>query len=133
MKTLCKDCNISSTNFINSSIECRESNQKTYFSSDFIYSNSAGTVTANTLIHRFQIWILSENKPVLTVDGKQYYLNKKCTSIVTSVTRMACMSVFTASPGAASQTHPSTIAGVFTAGVSIGIIASAAIVVAVIW
>jgi len=119
MNTLCDDCNLTTSNFVNTSIKYSETNQNAYFSADIIYSNSAGTVTANTLIHRFQFWLHSENMPAITVASQRYPLNKNCLSFFNSVTSEACMSVLN-SPG----TKSSTIAGVLMAGICIGIIAT---------
>jgi len=133
MNILCEDCIITASNFENTSIKYNEDNQQTYFSSDFVYSNSAGTVTANTLIYRFQFWILSENMPAITVGSLKFSLNKNCPSFENIVTRDVCMSVFTTSPEKAKVTYPLTITGVLIAVICIGIIAAVVMAALIIW
>ena len=77
MSTVFGECNISSENFNNRNLDY-SARGHTLFSTCIIYSNSDGTITSTTLIHRLQMWILSQSSPNLTVAGKVLPIDKHC-------------------------------------------------------
>ena len=90
MNNVCGECNISSENFNNSNLDYSASEGHTLFITDIIYSNPNGTITSTTLIHRLQMWILSQNSPNLTVAGKVLPIDKHCPTRVNAATKSAC-------------------------------------------
>ena len=128
MNKLCGECNITSENFNNSNLDYSASEGHTLFTTDIIYSNSNGTITSTTLIHRLQTWILSQNLPNLTVAGKVLTIDKHCATRVNDATRSACTS-----KKMALSISPITYGG-FAIGLFIGAIgASAVAIVVTLW
>ena len=141
MNNLCGECNISSENFNNSNLDYSASEGHTLFTTDFMYSNPNGTITSTTLIHRLQMWILSQSSPNLTAAGKVLPIDKNCPTRVNAATESACTSkkmTSTVSPTSinaatkemAISITPTTYGG-FAIGLFIGAFGASAVAIAV--
>ena len=125
MNNLCEECNISLENFNNSNLDYSASKGHTLFTTDIIYSNSNGTITSTTLIHRLQTWILSQSSPNLTVTGKVLQIEKHCPTRVNVLAISACTSK-------KSSIVSSITYGVFAIGLLIGTFGASTIAIVVI-
>lgn len=91
---ICDNCTSESPELTQTTLNCSVSGRLMYFTTDIVFSNSDGTITASTLISILLSWLLAAEDPTITVAGQSLPLSKMCPTPVDSITVKACEDLF---------------------------------------
>ena len=96
--SLCPSCdNLSLDNIADPLLNCSTNQNSAYFTAAVVYSSRDGQSTASTLTSALLTWLLTQENPLLMVDGTAFALNYQCPTVYDRITEQACVDLLDSS------------------------------------
>ena len=127
---LCETCDVYPSNIVDVELNCSALGL-VYLSAGLVYSSPDGRITANTLITRLQIRLLSQDSPIIHVNGTSVSLSKQCAPQLNNATQRACMQQLNTAGN--TDTNFSSVVGSFLGGLAFGAVIATFLIIIIIW